>query len=290
MIHATPIYTLGSWRGNVTDEFGVDWMVTKEDGWSSGPPVRPVQEEREAGDGDWSGPGRYGARVISLSGSAVAPDRRAMLSAKERIKAAIGPRIARDLIVEEEHLTRRARVRLTDQIALADAGARAFTWDLIVTAADPRRYALQATIGTTGLPATGSTGRVYDRVYPVEYGGYAPGGPGAVRIRQAGDFDQTPARIVIQGPVASPRVTHAQTHRVLAFNLTIPSGQYLEIDLAAQTALLNGTSSRVAALTATSAWWWLVPGDNEIQFRGVDVGQPSDPAPVMTVTASSAWT
>jgi hypothetical protein len=283
---ASPVYTLGTWQGNVTDDYGVDWVVETEDGWSSSPPVRAVLEERQGGDGGWSGPGLYSPRVITLSGKALAPDRASMLAAKDRVKAAIGPRTPRDLIVEEAHLTRRAQVRLSDQIDISDWGAQAFNWSVIVTAADPRRYTAAATY-LTGLPSEPG-GRSYPRSYPYNYGAYSPGQTGAVVIVQEGDYDLTPAQITIRGPVMTPRVAHVQTGRSLAFNLTLTADQTLVLDLGAQTALLNGTASRAGTIMPGSAWFGLVPGSNEIQFRGTDTDAAADP--LMTVIAASAWT
>ena len=289
-IFETPRYYLGDWSGNATDAFGVDWVVTSEDGWSSSPPIRPRQEDKEAGDGSWAGPGNYGARVISLAGIAMAPNRMEMLAAKERIKACITARSKKTLQVEEAHRTRQALVRLTDQIDITDKGATGFTWTLIVTADDPRRYAADTTVASTLLPAATDVGRTYPRTYPWTYGAYTPGATGSVQIDQIGDYDQTPARITIRGPISAPRVGHIQTGRSLGFNLALAVGQTLEIDLGAKTALLDGTASRVGTLTSGSSWFLLVPGENELQFRGVDTGQPTDPDPVMTVTAASAWT
>jgi hypothetical protein len=287
---ATPTYTLGSWIGNTVDDHDVEWIVTGEDGWSSSPPIRPSQEDKTAGDGAWAGPGFYGARVVSLTGVALARDRAAMLAAKDRLHAAIGPRAPVPLVVAEAHLTRQAIVRLSDQIDITDKGARAFDWGLTMVAADPRRYAATATVESTLLPASTELGRTYPRTYPWDYGGYTPGMSGSVHLTQAGDYDQTPALIEIHGPVASPRVAHVQTGRSLAFTLTIPAGQHLALDLGAKTALLNGTVSRTGTLAAGSAWFLLTPGANELQFRGTDTGMPSDPDPQMTVTAASAWT
>lgn len=290
MILETPVYTLGSWQGNVTDPFGVDWIVKEEDGWSTSPPIRARREDKESGDGAWAGPGDYGPRTITLSGVAVAPSRLDMLAAKDRIKACIDARTQQRLQVDEDHMSRWSMVRLSDQIQPVDQGARVFAWTLIVTADDPRRYSVDTTVVSTRLPAAGDVGRTYPRTYPMDFGGYVPGGSGSVQITQAGDYDQTPARITITGPVSTPRIAHVQSGRSLSFNLTIPTGQYLDIDLGAKTALLNGTASRMGTVLGGWAWFMLQRGPNEIQFRGIDVGAPGDPDPVMTVTASSAWT
>jgi hypothetical protein len=284
---STPVYTLGPWQGNVVDDYGVAWIVEAEDGWSSSPPIRATLAERGGADGAWAGPGYYSARVINLKGRAIAADRATMLAAKDRIKAAITARTPATLQVAEEHLTRSAQVRLSDQVDLSDQGARAFNWSLTVVAPDPRRYDANPAPASTGLPSEPG-GRSYPRTYPYNYGAYSPGQTGAVVINQAGDYDLTPAQITIRGPVMTPKVAHVQTGRSLTFDLTLAADQTLVLDLGAQTALLNGTASRAGTIMPGSAWFLLVPGTNEIQFRGTDTDPAADP--LMTVVAASAWT
>lgn len=286
---ASPIYTLGSWEGNVTDDHGVDWIVEAEDGWSSSPPVRATRTERPTADGAFGGPGFYGSRVINLQGRAVASARASMLAAKDRIKAAIGPRSLVALRVDEAHMARTAMVRLSDTIDLSDKGARSFAWSLTVVADDPRRYDVNSSTASTFLPSTDATGRTYPRTYNYSY-------PttgvqyGSVFFHNRGDYDQCPGVITVWGPVIDPFIAHVQTGRLLAFDIDLDEGQYLEIDLLTRTAKLNGTASRAGAITQGSSWFMFVPGVNEIQFRG-EVGPSSGGSePVMQVTAASAWT
>lgn len=288
---ASPVYTLGAWMGNVEDDWGTEWLVENEDGWSSSPPVRPVAEDRAHADGAWGAPGLYGARVISLSGRAFARTRVEMLAAKDRIKAAVNPRDLLPLIVEEAHLTRCATVRLSGQVELQDVSANMFSFGLTVTATDPRRYGVDRITQSTLLPIGIGVGRTYNRTFDYTYGG-GGGESGAIFIDQIGDYDQTPAVITIVGPVIDPRVEHVQTGRYLAFTLTVEWGEELVIDLAAQTALLGGHANRAHTLTPGSAWFHLVPGENEILFRGSPGTTPdgSPPEPQMTVTAAPAWT
>lgn len=295
MINVTPVYTLSgaaTWQGNVTDASGVDWIVEDEQGWSSSPPVRPQQEDKVAGDGVWQGPGNYGARVITLAGTAVAPDRVSMLWAKEAIKAATSPRTLTPLVVDEAHVSRTAMVRQTDVVQIADLGADAFTWSIILTAPDPRRYSIGDMPQSTGLPATTVAGWTYPRVYPRLYGGSGGAAQGSVFFTQAGDYDATPAVITFSGPLITPTVAHVQSGRALSFDLTLGQYDTLTVDLDAGTALLNGSASRVNTLTPGSAWFYLTPGSNELQFRGA-AGTTTDgstPNPQMTVAAASAWT
>ncbi|MEV8634280.1 hypothetical protein AB0395_21755 [Streptosporangium sp. NPDC051023] len=283
----SPVYTLGTWQGNVLDDFGVEWIVEDEDGWSSTPPVKATLQEKTAGDGAWSGPGFFSSRVINLTGRAKAPDRLSMLAAKDRLRASISPRVPAQLQVDEAHMTRVATVRLSDKIDVRDQSAEIFSWGLTITAPDPRRYAPEPNTTSTALPSAATTGRTYPRTWPMLYGGAVEGGTGSVFFDNLGDFDETPAVITFVGPVQTPRVEHVQTGRNLTFDLTLSADDILVVDLLAQTAILNGSGNRAYTISAGSAWFMLVSGMNELAFRGVALSPPPDP--LMTVTATSAW-
>lgn len=288
----SPVYYVGPWAANVIDDDGVEWICEVEDGWSASPPVRALVEDKTASDGAWSGPGFFGARVINLSGRARATDRLGMLAAKDRIKAAFNPRSLFTLTVAEAHLTRVATVRLSDQLDVKDQTDQIFAWSLTVVAPDPRRYAEEAVTEQATLPATLTAGRTYSRTYPLVYGG-AGGSVSSVFIDQAGNYDETPATITIIGPVVSPRVEHIQSGRSLTFDVTVEYGHTLVLDLLRKTALLDGYANQSPHLSAGSAWFMLVPGVNELAFRGAAGTLPpeADPAtvPIMSVTAASAW-
>jgi hypothetical protein len=289
---ASPVYTLGSWAGNVTDDQGTEWVVEVEDGWSSSPPVRPTLEEKTASDGAWGGPGFYAARVVNLAGRARAADRLGMLAAKDRLKAAIGPRATATLTVAEAHLTRYASVRLSEQIDIKDQTEQIFAWSLTVVAADPRRYGVDTMTGAASLPVGLADGRTYSKTYSYAYGVVAPTYVGSVWLDNIGDYDQTPAMITFTGPVISPRVEHVQTGRFLQFDTTVQWGETLIVDLRQQTALLGGETNRAYTITAGSTWFFLVPGVNELLYRGtIGSAPPGETAdPQMTVSAAPAWT
>lgn len=289
---ASPVYRLGPWEGNVVDDFGVEWVVTGEDGWSSSPPIRPTLSDKTASDGSWGGPGFYGARVINLTGKAMALTRTAMLEAKDRIKASVDPRNTTTLTVEEEHLTRYATVRLTDQVDLADDTAQIFEWSLTLTAADPRRYGVETLTGTASLPVGLVDGRTYAKTYDFAYGVVAPNYVGSVVLVNAGDYDLTPALITFTGPVMDPRVEHVQSGRFLQFDVSVEWGESLVVDLRQQTVLLNGETNRAFTIAAGASWFMLQPGTNELLYRGTTGSAPPGETadPQMIVTAASAWT
>jgi hypothetical protein len=291
---ATPVYTLGpgtatEWSGNSLDGSGCSWVVTKSDGWDGSPPARPSQSDKTIGDGTWAGRGFYSGRVVTLTGTCVAPDRLSMLWAKESLNAAVGPWDLTTLRVDEAHLSRTAQVRLSDKIEVADAGAWAFNFAMGLFAPDPRRYGAASQL-TVSLPAGSTTGRAYPRTYPKLYGG--GGGGGTVQWVNTGTYKNgAPAVLTIYGPVITPRVDHDQSGSHLQFTLTVPYGQFLVIDLGAQSVMLGGTASRTGALTADSAWFLLPPGQNGLRFNGQAGVNPdgSAGAPWMTAQVAPAW-
>lgn len=289
---ASPVYHLNTWSANVIDDFGVEWVVTSEDGWSSSPPIRATIEDKTASDGAWGGPGFYGARVVNLVGKAWAPTRAAMLAAKDRIKASINPRDITTLTVEEEHLTRISSVRLSDQISLKDQTAQIFDWGFTVVATDPRRYGIDTMTGSASLPVGIADGRTYDKAYDYVYGTVTPNYVGSVWLDNIGDYDLTPALITFTGPVIDPRVEHVQSARFLQFDVSVEWGETLIVDLRQQTVLLNGETNRAYTITAGSTWFMLAPGVNELLYRGtIGSAPPGETAdPQMIVSAAPAWT
>lgn len=293
----SPVYTLGmgtaaEWQANALDPAGCAWICETEDGWSSSPPARPTQQDKTLGDGTWAGTGYYAGRLITLTGTCVAPDQIAMLNAKDAIKAAVGPWSPVTLQVDElTGLSRIAQVRLSDKIELQDKGNIAFTWQMGLFAPDPRRYQNFAVQLATGLPPGTTTGRTYPRTYPDIYGGAGLTASGSVVFYQIGDYPTAPAVITIYGPVINPTIQHTQSGKQLMFALTLAYNQFLVVDLGAQTALVGGTANVVNTVTASSAWMMMMPGANEFRFRGQAGLSPAglNVQPSMVVVASSAW-
>jgi tail protein len=291
----SPLYTLtgpaGIWRGNWRDDTGCTWTVEKEDGWSSSPPARPSQQDKTIGDGAWSGTGYYAGRVITLSGTCVAPSQLAMVMAKDAVKAAIDPHDLSVLQVAELHMTRQAQVRLSDEINLQDKGPIAFTFQVGLFAPDPRRYAANAVSLACGLPAGATVGRAYPRTYPKLYGGAGLTPSGSVVFYQTGNYKTTPGVITFYGPLLSPQVIHAQSGKSLTFNITLNYQQTLVVDLGAQSALVNSTQSVIQQIGTGSAWFMLAPGQNQLLFRGqAGVAPPGSGAvAAMQLVAAPAW-
>ena len=279
----TPTYELDGWAGNATDDYGVDWIVTNESGWSDGAPVRLTTSDREGIDGGISGPVLRGARLITLSGVAMAPSRLAMLAAKDRWHtfAASAPASVYPLVVAEEHMTRQADVKLAGEPKAADVGSVSFRWELLLRADDPLRYATDLTLLATELPTGPESGLTFNAVFPLTFGGGGTGG--ALYAINTGNAPVWPV-LTINGPVSNPSVQNLASGRTVAFDISLAADESLVIDMAARTVLLNGTANRRNALLASSSWWQIEPGSNEIQFRAAALTAAS-----LQITYRSAW-
>lgn len=284
-ITETPTYTLDGWTGNATDGYGVDWIITNEDGWSSNPPVRLATADNAGYDGGQSGPVLLGARLISLKGTAVAAGRLAMLAAKERLRAVgMGDRTAQyRLVVAEAHLTRSTLVKHATEIKIADRGANMFDFELMLRADSPgREGATLLTEGPITLPVDTETPRAtFDAEFPVSFGGTNPGA--ATTVTNIGDAAAYPV-LVITGPAAHPTVANLTAGTTDAYNITLAGGDVLVADHGAETALVNGTRDVSALRSSSSSWWALPPGASSIRFTA-----SSNTAAQLTLTYRPAW-
>lgn len=110
------------------------------------------------------------------------------------------------------------------------------------------------------------------------------------RLINQGD-DGTPQAIRVEGPITDPAVHVRDGDGVLigsivTSGLTVPEGQWLDLDVYAHRATLNGVANVYDKVDfAASTWPWLPPGVCSVQLAG---GGTSG-ATKLTVTFRSAW-
>ncbi|MGO1048806.1 phage distal tail protein [Crossiella sp. CA198] len=93
--------------------------------------------------------------------------------------------------------------------------------------------------------------------FPLRFGPIRPAG--AVTVLNTGSTDTDPV-VRLTGPIPSPRVMNFTTGQHLALDLNLRADEFLEIDFARRTVLLNGTASRYSSLVSRPSWWTLPPG------------------------------
>ena len=93
---------------------------------------------------------------------------------------------------------------------------------------------------------------------------------GSIYVTNAGDVDTWPT-IVIDGPSDNPVITNVTTNKVMDITQAMDANDYITIDMegAAITFWDNsgGTSTSIlSGMSATSEFWPLVKGENEISI------------------------
>ncbi|KOG84141.1 MULTISPECIES: phage distal tail protein [Streptomyces] len=273
---------LGPLPLGAVDSSGVAWSLMKLDGWGSAA-VRAEYQPREGDHGTWASPVYLGERPVTLAGTITAPDLAALDDAMERLRSAAA--LTDTPLVVHESIPKLVTVRrageplleyLTDQIA---------SYSVLVTAADPRRYATVLQQGSTGLPVT--TGGLTPP-YAVPYTLAATTVAGQVDAYNEGSMDTRPT-MTITGPVSRPTVFGQMPDgsvRMLMYGLDLADGDQLVIDTDAHTAILNGNVSRRRYLT-TPQGWPTIPAGGAVsyQFRAAAYS----PTALLTVRWRSAW-
>jgi len=278
-----PVFDVDGWAGNTVDDLGVEWWVTKEEGWSTSPPLRLSLVDRPERDGAFDSPSYRSPRVITLEGSAVAPDRSAKEHAKDRLAAVLNDGgVLRPLVVTEPHVTRRLLVRLSAETKISDRKNGVFDFSLQLTAPDPLRYSAALNAASCPLP-TSSGGVTFPLSFPLDFGEGSSGG--RLQLDNRGTAPSWPVWR-IAGPCTDPVVINPETGEQLAFGLTVQAGEVLVVDSDARTVLLQGTASRRSFLLPDSEWFPLRPGSNRIGFRAAQ----TESAARLTAEWRDAWT
>ncbi|TDV47851.1 phage distal tail protein [Actinophytocola oryzae] len=260
-----PVFTVDGWSGNVVDDEGVEWWVTREDGWASGPDVRLSLASRPQRDGGFDAESFRSVRVITLEGLAIAPDRDAKERAKNRMGAVLadGSTLS-ELTVRERTVVRRAMVRLSAGTKIVDRGPHGFEFSLQVTAPDPLRQAVEPRTARCGLPRPGP-GVTFPLGFPLAFGEPVDG---SLSMTNAGTAVAWPVW-TITGPVNQPVIRNDSTGQRLAFSLRLAEGDTLTVDVAARTVTLGGASRR-SMLLPGSTWFGLPPGTTAVGFDATD--------------------
>lgn len=271
---------LGDLVLNQVDASGVAWYCGTLQGWDA-PDVRGDWTEREADHGAWAPPVYLGARPITLAGTLSAPDRPSLEAAMDTLRAAVS--LTDTTLTVWESVPKQATVRRSGQLLITYATDQVATYSAMVTAGDPRRYAVDLSTGSTGLPST-TGGLTPPLTPPITMSAVTVAGE--IDVSNAGTFPTRPV-LTVTGPVTQPRIAALYpdgTVAQLAYADTLGTGDQLVIDTDAHTVTLNGTASRRRYLSGD---WPEIPagGSAAVQFRASSYNSSA----LLTATWRSAW-
>ncbi|MFE3386375.1 phage tail family protein [Streptomyces anulatus] len=257
--------SLGPIMFGAVDEYGVAWRIGAEDGlqgWDS-PEVRAEHTVRQGDHGSWADPVYLSERPVTLAGLIDAPSKEALDEAMERLRAAAA--LTDTPLVVSETVPKQALVRRSGKVLLTYVTDTTARFSVLMTAADPRRYALVEGTGSTPLPST-TGGLVFPVTFPVTFS--AATVAGEVEVENEGTFETRPV-IVIDGPVVNPSVFAQYADgsvRHLDYSQTLATGDQLVIDTDAHSAVLNGNASRRRFL-AVPLGWPTIPANSSVRFQ-----------------------
>lgn len=240
------------------------------------PAVREVSEDRADDDGTRDATSRHGARAVSL-------ELRAVDSPAALVDELVGfchpsARPYLHLVDDEWGAERRLRLRVDQQSApmprtshlVRDIQAQWVAPDGIWEQTEPLTVVINADTGTlAGRTYPLRTPRTYPMTLPA--GAYDHTNPGNT-------WQHYTARLY--GPCNGPRLISDTVGETIAFSsaLSIPAGEYVEVDTRDRSALYlsqTGASRLDLVDFATTSWWRLAPGRNQLRYQpisGVQAG------------------
>lgn len=264
------------------DAAGVAWHLQDMEGWDSAE-VRAEQQQREADHGAWPAPVYLSDRPITLTGKVEAPDLPALDDAMEQLRAAAA--LTDTVLVVHETVPKQATVRRSGKALIKPVSDRVAEYSLLLTAADPRRYATAEDQLSTGLPST-TGGLAPPLTPPLTIS--ATTVSGQITATNAGTFETRPV-ITITGPVTAPQVLAQMpdgTVRALTYSQNLGTGEVLTIDTDAHSVTLAGGVSRRRYLT-TPGGWPVIPARATVPF--LFQSAVYDSGAQLTVRWRSAW-
>lgn len=262
--------TLSTATGNVTlhsTAAGSSAVVTRAEGLQGVPPVRNLLTQRSQASGAFVRTKYTDSRTITLEGEVVGSTIEGAFDSFDTLAAAMYDSITTERTLKWRRDTTgeqlQAGVRLSDfqPLTLTD-GSAWIKYQATFTCPDPRVYSQTLTTGTGASLSAAAGGKTYNYTYTR---GYNPSSGGDVSYTNSGSVP-TPPIIRIYGYCTSPQVVLTDNIRLI-FTGEVADGDYLEIDAAARTVKLNGTTSRLNLLDVPNSSFFALPvGTGTVQM------------------------
>lgn len=256
-------YQLGDLVWNARDADGVEWIVTKDKDWWVAPSRRVTHLDRPFADGFGRSRSWAGSRVLLFEGCMIAPTRALRDQRLDELAAICGDGGTVPLIGPGPDGQYRLDVEYTDppDVEPLNSTAVAWQWTLVATA-PVKRSVTEYTTGQIPLPST-SGGLTFPITFPISFA--ATTTSGTALVTNGGRAD-TGLILRVDGPAPNPRINLARGTDVqtLRGNLTVEAGQWLTIDTAAKTVMLNDVASRRGLVAGVFPI--LAPGTSELSW------------------------
>lgn len=288
------------------DSSGVEWILTKFDGWIGKPAPRTQRTDRQGRDGSFRSASFTGPKILALEVIATASDEASIRAAEIAMSALCfdGARLY-ELVVDESggdgqsRITRSMMVERDDAITSTSRLWNSTTFSLQLAAPDPRKHASSWQTPIVGLgtaPIGGadfsSPGLLYSNVPGVDYG--TPGQPAIATVKNIGTQVARPMFTVLGPLAANWQIVDTTNGVTLTYTKALSSTDIVTInadDFAAQGfpahgVYLNTSNNQRAALLTPNGWPYVMPGQTVTYYlRSTTFSSSAS----MTVALRSAW-
>jgi hypothetical protein len=230
------------------------------------PEVRTVTDSRPLADGNDDRTRFFGARAVSLSITLVG-NKWTLL---DQLAKYLNPAARPFLVYDDAEQPRRIRLRAAEQSGVITSPTNQH--DVLVQwfAPDGVSESLTQTSVTVFASPQDEPGFTFDLTFDINF----PTAPGRTPIIVPSTAPVYPV-LRMFGPAVTPRIenaadvsTEGQPKR-LTFDITIPDGDFLEVNMRERTVLFNGRADRSRYSTldfGESEWWALLSGLNQIRY------------------------
>lgn len=276
-----------SFNGQVFGGAGSPYQVLSVDGLESLPGIRNQDDNRGYADGMFSGRDFLAGRMVSIifntfgSAGASAQDnynviQRALLPQTQGttpLYFALSDKDVEQVIY--------ARVRALQTNIDPNYSYGYITSQVQFFCPDPSYYS--SNTQTANLAYSPPTGRIYNRVYNLVYGG---GSATITTNVQNTGWGQTYPLITLYGPIDNPVLGNSTQNAQLNFNVSMSASDVLVVDLYNKLITFNGTPARNLLISGT--WFSAQPGTNLFFLTG-DAGSTLINVTQAVVTWQSAF-
>ena len=268
-----PSLQIGDWLSSGVDAFGVQWRNDTFTGLFDTAPVRQAFPDRAGADGGIPQRGFESSKVVTVTGTAVAPDQMSAELAKARFRAASvnrDPMTGEDLgvdvtvhKVDGDFVFHGKRSDVWPTVPLD--GPAAFKWQLVLTLDDPRLYSATLHSASASLiDQSGGTGqKSYPYSYPYDFGGSGVGSGQMVLLNDGTEI--TYQATTITGPGTNLRLDDSASGNYLLVS-SLGAGEFVTLDHRLHRVLFMGYAPKRQLLGPGSEWFGIPPGGSVVVF------------------------
>jgi Phage tail protein len=250
---------------------GSPYQITAVDGLVGLPDIRVQDDTQGFNDGMFSGRDFLGGRKVTVTILTLAGNGYTAQYNYNLLKAALLPQSSYTAFASTNQL--QFQLSAASGLQFLNARVRAnktivdpnFTYGYITSqweffCPDPKFY--DNTQQLASLIGSNYLGRLYNRVYPLTFGGGAAG----TTITNAGWANSYPI-ITITGPITNPIVGNSTQGTYITIQGTYANTDTIVVDLGQRLVTWNGSSAR-NLVTGGSNWFWAQPGANQFYLSG----------------------